>query len=100
MRDPTLEFLCLRFTAREDQRIKPGFIHHYHLLISAKGLNSSKTLFVIVQAFYCSGGISEFQHTAHIRCNKPHSFVLVIRSDLLTLIIKNFKHNKITSENL
>ena len=41
MRDPTLEFLCLRFTAREDQRIKPGFVHYHHLLISTKGLNTT-----------------------------------------------------------
>ena len=71
MDDPPLERLGFRLAGTEDEGIQAGFGNDEHLLFSAWGTNTVRTLFVVIQKGNGFAHISKLQALAHVLDHKP-----------------------------
>src|SRR5271165_5382969 len=70
-RHPLPEAFGLGLPAREDESIKSRLVHGQHFLGAAKGTNSSRTLFVVIEATDRLARIRMFEDVAYVLGYEP-----------------------------
>ena len=93
MRHPPFERLCLRLAGTEDEGIQAGFGYDEHLLFSAGGTNTVRTLFVVIQKGNGFAHISKLQALAHVLGHKTRLALAFHDANPAEFrFFKNFQH--------
>lgn len=91
--DPPLERLGFRLAGTEDEGIQAGFGNDEHLLFSAWGTNTVRTLFVVIQKGNGFAHISKLQALAHVLGHKPRLALAFHDANPAEFrFFKNFQH--------
>src|SRR5690606_10112242 len=85
MDNPALELPCPLLPGAEDQGVQTGLVDHGNLLVTARGVHTEHTPFIVLQVAKCTSLVAQAQHVAHVLGHEPRLSVPLDDAELKPL---------------